>query len=363
MKAGFFGSLIYILLMMLIIPGMTPGMASALDGNLGNDGNSTIGNSTIENPDIGNSTIENPDIGNSDTGNSDTGNSSSGNSSSGNSSKVNSSNGNLSNANVSNANVSNANSSTENSSTEESGGGGSSSSSSSSSGSGVVSREPATNIYAKELVTRSIMGGYPVRFDFVENVTCITYIEFDPIMTFKKTTTIAEVLKNRSVLVPKSSPGKIYKYVNIWVGNKGAGLPTSLKNGFVGFKVEKAWIEDKNINESLVTLQLYDKGWQPLHTEKVREDDNYVYFKAETPGYSSFAITEYSGQEEKEEIRGAEKIQEMLLGDEGKATLNGSAGKGNSRIKNPMGVARILITISLPLFMIVVGYCMLKKKI
>ncbi len=363
MKAGFFGSLIYILLMMLIIPGMTPGMASALDGNLGNDGNSTIGNSTIENPDIGNSTIENPDIGNSDTGNSDTGNSSSGNSSSGNSSKVNSSNGNLSNANVSNANVSNANSSTENSSTEESGGGGSSSSSSSSSGSGVVSREPATNIYAKELVTRSIMGGYPVRFDFVENVTCITYIEFDPIMTFKKTTTIAEVLKNRSVLVPKSSPGKIYKYVNIWVGNKGAGLPTSLKNGFVGFKVEKAWIEDKNINESLVTLQLYDKGWQPLHTEKVREDENYVYFKAETPSYSSFAITEYSGQEEKKEIRGAEKIQEMLLGDEGKATLNGSAGKGNSRIKNPMGIARILITISLPLFMIVVGYCMLKKKI
>ncbi|MCO5383262.1 MAG: hypothetical protein NHB15_15255 [Methanosarcina barkeri] len=52
----------------------------------------------------------------------------------------------------------------------------------------------------------------------------------------------------------------------------------------------------------------------------------------------------------------------MLLGDEGKATLNGSAGKGNSRIKNPMGAARILIAISLPLFMIVVGYCMLKKK-
>ncbi|MCO5383263.1 MAG: PGF-pre-PGF domain-containing protein [Methanosarcina barkeri] len=306
MKAGFFGSLIYILLMMLIIPGMTPGMASALDGNLGNDGNSTIGNSTIENPDIGNSTIENPDIGHSDTGNTDTGNSDIGNSSSENSSKENSSNGNVSNANVSNVNSSTENSSTENSSTEnssteESGGGGSSSSSSSSSGSGVVSREPATNIYAKELVTRSIMSGYPVRFDFVENVT-ITYIEFDPIMTFKKTTTIAEVLKNRSVLVPKASPGKIYKYVNIWVGNKGAGLPTSLKNGFVGFKVEKAWIEDKNINESLVTLQLYDKGWQPLHTEKVKEDENYVYFKAETPGYSSFAITEYSGQEEKRKL-------------------------------------------------------------
>ncbi len=41
-----------------------------------------------------------------------------------------------------------------------------------------------------------------------------------------------------------------------------------------------------------------ENNWQSLNTEKVREDENYVYFKAETPGYSSFAITEYAGQME-----------------------------------------------------------------
>ncbi len=209
------------------------------------------------------------------------------------------------------------------------------------------------------------MGGYPVRFDFVEDATCITYIEYDAIRTFRKTTTTVEVLKNKSMLVPELPAGRIYKHMNVWVGDKGAGLPTSLKNGFIEFRVEKAWIEGQNVNESLVTLQWYDKGWQPLYTEKVREDENYVYFKAETPGFSFFAITEYTGQKEKEEIRGADKIPETLrsLGVEGRAALNGSAERGNSRIKDPIGAARILMTISLPLFMILVGYCLLKKKI
>ena len=229
----------------------------------------------------------------------------------------------------------------------------------------LVSSEPASNIDVKELVTRHVISGYRVRYDFPENITCITYIEFDPEKTFRKTTTIVEVLKSKSTLVPTLPTGKVYKNLNIWVGDKGAGLPTSLRNGLIEFRVEKAWIENESVNESLVTLQWYDKGWQPLYTEKIREDENYSYFKAETPGFSCFAITEYAGQRAEEEITGAEKIQETLrsLGGEGKATLNGSAEKGNSRIKNPMGAARVLMAISLPLFMIVVGYCLLKKKI
>ena len=56
---------------------------------------------------------------------------------------------------------------------------------------GIDAIEPASNIYAKELVIRNVMGGYPARFDFVENTTCITDIAFDPLMTFRKTVTTA----------------------------------------------------------------------------------------------------------------------------------------------------------------------------
>jgi len=143
------------------------------------------------------------------------------------------------------------------------------------------------------------MGCYPVRFDFVENTTCIKYIEFDPLMTFRKTITTAEVFKNASILVPEIPIGRIYQYTDIFVGNKIAGLPSSLKNGLVGFKVEKAWIKDNNFSESLVTLQWYNNSWKPLYTEKVGEGNNYLYFKSKTPGFSFFAITEYTEEVDK----------------------------------------------------------------
>ncbi|OEU43738.1 hypothetical protein BGV40_02490 [Methanosarcina sp. Ant1] len=169
---------------------------------------------------------------------------------------------------------------------------------------GYAISEPEENIYAKELVIRNVMGGYPARFDFVENTTCITYIAFEPLMNFRKTTTTAEVLYNASFFVPELPAGNIYQFANIFVGNKGAGQPTFLRNGLVGFKVEKAWIKDNNVNESLVTLQWYNNScWVPLHTEKVGEYSDYVYFESQTPGYSFFAITEEKGEMSKNGIQ------------------------------------------------------------
>jgi PGF-pre-PGF domain-containing protein len=156
--------------------------------------------------------------------------------------------------------------------------------------------EPGDNILVKELAVRNIMGGCHIRFDFSENATCIKYIEFDPLMTFRKTIATAAVLKDISVFVREPPVGRIYQYTDIFIGDKGAGTPNSFKNGLVGFKVDKAWIKDNNVNESLVTLQWYNNSWESLYTEKVGEDNNYVYFKSGTPGFSCFAITEYTGK-------------------------------------------------------------------
>lgn len=156
--------------------------------------------------------------------------------------------------------------------------------------------EPEEKINFRELAIRNVMGGYPVRFDFVENATYITYIKFDPLKTFRKTTSTAEVLNDISVFVPELPTGRIYQYIDIFVGNKGAGLPSSLKNGLIGFKVEKSWIKDNNVNETLVTLNWFNNSWMSLPTEKIGEDNNYVYFESTTPGFSFFAITEYTGE-------------------------------------------------------------------
>jgi len=234
----------------------------------------------------------------------------------------------------------------------------------SSMGSG-VSQEAPENIAAKELDTENIISGYHIKYDFKENATPITYIEYDAKRTFRKTTSIAELLINKSSLVPELPYGKIYRHVNIWVGQQGAGFPTSIENGLVGFKVEKTWIRDDSINETYITLQRFDKDWQPLNTEKIGEDETYLYFKAKTPGYSSFAIIEFTPEDAKRaEIERTGQMDTAL-----QSLTNNTAKVLYANVQKQIlaqkatKTAKIIMALSLPLFMLVAGYCIFKKKI
>ena len=142
------------------------------------------------------------------------------------------------------------------------------------------SKEPAQNVALKELATRNVMSGDHLRFDFLQNSTCIQYIEYDALRTFMKTTTTVEELKGKSTFVSERPTGGIYKYFNVWLGDKGGGLSSSISNGLIGFRVEKSWINNNSVNESNVALQLYNKSWEQLYTKKVGEDNNYSYFTA-----------------------------------------------------------------------------------
>jgi PGF-pre-PGF domain-containing protein len=249
---------------------------------------------------------------------------------------------------------------TSNDDDDDSGSSSGSSSSSSSGGGGMLSREPPSNIAAKELATMNVVSGNHIKYDFMKNNTCILYIEYDAQRTFMKTTTTVEELKNRSTFVSKDAPGRIYKNVNIWVGDKGGGLPASLKNGAVEFKVEKAWIKNNNANESLIALQWYNNSnWEPLHTEKVAEDDNQVYFKSQTPGFSSFAITENT--------LGANKSGSQVVANSKNLQIKGKEAKNesakNSKADEARKVAKVLMPVLLLLFLIFVQYFVVKKKL
>ena len=262
---------------------------------------------------------------------------------------------------------------TKESTSTDSGGGGSSSSGSggSSSGSGKsssssgrigssFSKEPATNIAAKELVTRNVVNGNHMRYDFSQNTTCVIYIEYDAERTFMKTTTIVEELKGKSTFVPKLPPGRIYRNLNIWVGDRG-GLPESLANGLIGFRVEKSWINNNSVNESLIALQRYNKSWEALYTEKVGEDNSYSYFKSKTPGFSFFAIT-YTGKVGENGTQIDSKLPNIgSLEGAGKKAIDKSGNKINAQ--DVRDAAKKLIAISLPVFLILAGYLVIKKKI
>jgi PGF-pre-PGF domain-containing protein len=117
-------------------------------------------------------------------------------------------------------------------------------------------------------------------------------VSFDSKKTAGKTTTIIETLKGKSTLVSELPSGEIYKSSNIWVGNSGFATPKNIENAVVFFKVEKSWIQDQKIDQSSITLNRYnDTKWNSLPTSLLSEDDKYVYFTAETPGFSPFTIT------------------------------------------------------------------------
>ncbi|PAV10721.1 hypothetical protein ASJ81_12530 [Methanosarcina spelaei] len=66
------------------------------------------------------------------------------------------------------------------------------------------------------------------------------------------------------------------------------------------FKVEKSWLQDKKINQNSITLNRYsDKKWSQLPVKCLKEDANYLYFTAETTGFSFFAITGKAVEKEK----------------------------------------------------------------
>lgn len=172
---------------------------------------------------------------------------------------------------------------------EESSGSGSSGGTSSGGGGG--SPEPASNIEVKELSQEFVTNGDSIRFEFAKNATSIMYVKFDAKKNFGKTTTIVEQLKNRSVLTPKEPSGKVYRYMNIWVGNEGFATPENIANAIIGFRVNRAEITENETGGPTIFMYRYSDGkWNALPTRKTGEDSQYMYFEARTPGFSPFAI-------------------------------------------------------------------------
>lgn len=92
------------------------------------------------------------------------------------------------------------------------------------------------------------------------------------------------------VSVPVSSlEGSTYKYLIITKANV---EDKQMAKATIKFKVEKSWFKNNKIDPDTVKLnRLVNNVWQELSTKKTGEDATYVHYEAETPGFSTFAIT------------------------------------------------------------------------
>ena len=91
--------------------------------------------------------------------------------------------------------------------------------------------------------------------------------------------------KPQEVTVPSNY---VYNFIRIDHYNV---AETDIKSAKISFKVEKSWLIQNDFSEGSVVLLRYEDTWQKLKTNKVSEDADYIYFQAESPGLSVFAIT------------------------------------------------------------------------
>lgn len=82
--------------------------------------------------------------------------------------------------------------------------------------------------------------------------------------------------------------GKVYKYMEITTVNLPDNTTDRIK---IQFQVNKSWISSNKINKATIALNRYKNNWEKLPTKEISEDNDYVYYEAETSGFSTFAVT------------------------------------------------------------------------
>jgi len=63
-----------------------------------------------------------------------------------------------------------------------------------------------------------------------------------------------------------------------------------IEKATIKFKIEKAWLTANGFTKDEIVLKRYDNAWESLTTVLDKTDNQYVYYEAETPSFSYFAI-------------------------------------------------------------------------
>ncbi|WP_305064129.1 S-layer protein domain-containing protein [Methanococcoides sp.] len=162
---------------------------------------------------------------------------------------------------------------------------------SSSSSGGGASGEAFANIAFKSVRTENIIEGLKISYAFDDEQSVIEYINFSALKNYGRVSTTIEVLKGKSIMVDESAPGLVYSNLNIWVGRSGFATENNIAEPQIGFSVAKDWLTKNGIDERSIALYRHNGGkWNALKTTTIGEDNSYIYFEAETPGFSAFAI-------------------------------------------------------------------------
>lgn len=168
------------------------------------------------------------------------------------------------------------------------------------------------------------------------------------------TTARVEQLKGISRLVNLTPQGRVYKYVNVWLGTTGFATPKNLKQIKIRFRVKTKWLSDNSLERGSVRLLKWTSNqWQELSTSQIREDSSYVYYEAVTDSLSPLAVVAIPGAV----VTPTPVLTPAPTGPEVTPTPTPTAvpGKGIS-------TATWLAAVVVVLAVVIVGYLLWRKK-
>ena len=98
--------------------------------------------------------------------------------------------------------------------------------------------------------------------------------------------------KPEDIIDPPKKDISVYKYLDIKLTSNDTYVQEAdLRSLEFKFRVETAWIKNNKIDkETIKLIRYHDSIWQNLTTVLVSENETYVYYTAESPGFSTFAV-------------------------------------------------------------------------
>jgi PGF-pre-PGF domain-containing protein len=174
-----------------------------------------------------------------------------------------------------------------------SGGSHENSSSEKSSGSGSQKYLPASsNSEGADLLQKEILAGTEVKVVFDKPKNDVSGINFKSRKYSGIVGMRIEAADVNNTYIIEEPDRKAYRHVKILIGNEVFESSENIAGGTIEFRVPKGWVKENGVYSGTISLyRLEDNGWKRLETELTGEDGDFYYFKAQTPGFSCFAIT------------------------------------------------------------------------
>lgn len=157
-------------------------------------------------------------------------------------------------------------------------------------GGGGGSNEPTANIETNQVQYVQKVAKGTLNYAINKPKTEVVGVKFNVLKTPTSEVEIrVQKLKERSVSTNSDPPGKIYSHLNIISSLQS---PNEIGDATIRFEVSKSWIGSMSGKASDVKLVRYNSDkWNVLPTSVVEETNGNILFEAETPGFSSFAIS------------------------------------------------------------------------